>query len=88
MTSIRVILNVTIESRDLDEVARALSSLPFVVDLYEITGESDIILMLEAEDVIDFRNMLKNHILSIDGVKTTVSSVVMFVHKKDGKRLD
>ena len=88
MPSIRVILNITIESRDLDEVSRALASLPFVVDLYEITGESDIILMLEAEDVIDFRNMLKNHILSIEGVKTTVSSVVMYVHKKDGKRLD
>ncbi len=88
MPSIRVILNITIESRDLDEVSRALASLPFVMDLYEITGESDIILMLEAEDVIDFRNMLKNHILSIEGVKTTVSSVVMYVHKKDGKRLD
>ncbi len=88
MTSIRVILNITIESRDLDEVSRALASLPFVVDLYEITGESDIILMLEANDVIDFRNMLKNHILSIEGVKTTVSSIVMYVHKKDGKRVD
>jgi DNA-binding Lrp family transcriptional regulator len=85
---LRIILNITIESRDLDEVSRELAALPFVVDVYEVTGESDIILLIEAEHVIDFRNMLKNHILSIDGVKNTVSSVVMYVHKKDGKRVD
>ncbi len=88
MPPLRVILDITIESRDLDEVARELAALPFVSDVYEVTGESDIILLIEAEHVIDFRNMLKNHILSIDGVKTTVSSVIMYVHKKDGKRVD
>ncbi|MFW9907019.1 MAG: Lrp/AsnC ligand binding domain-containing protein [Candidatus Thorarchaeota archaeon] len=88
MTKIRILLNITIESRDLDEIARELAALPFVMDLYEITGESDIVLVLEAENVIDFRNMLKNQILCVKGVKTTVSSVVMYVHKRDGKRVD
>ncbi|MFW9976313.1 MAG: Lrp/AsnC family transcriptional regulator [Candidatus Thorarchaeota archaeon] len=88
MSKIQVILNVTIESRDLDDVSRALAELPEVVDVYEVTGESDIVAIVEADDVIDFRNMLKNKILKIDGVKTTVSSVIMYVHKKDGESLD
>jgi DNA-binding Lrp family transcriptional regulator len=87
MTSekMRVILQVTIEARDLDEVSGALAELPEVLDVYEVTGESDIVAIIEADDVLDFRNMLKNRILRIDGVNTTVSSVIMYVHKKDGK---
>ena len=88
MSKISVILNITIESRDLDEVSRALASLPEVIDVYEVTGESDIVAIVKANDVIDFRNMLKNEILKIDGIKTTVSSVIMYTHKKDGKSVD
>ena len=88
MSKIRVILNITIESRDLDDVSKALAELPEVTDVSEVTGESDIVAIVEADDVVDFRNMLKNKILKIDGVKTTVSSVIMYVHKKDGKGVD
>ena len=59
-----------------------------MTDVYEVTGESDIVAIVEADDVVDFRNMLKNKILKIDGVKTTVSSVIMYVHKKDGASVD
>jgi DNA-binding Lrp family transcriptional regulator len=83
--SIKVILNITIESRDLDEVSRSLAGIASVVDVYEVTGESDIVAVIEADDVMAFRNLLKNEILKIDGIKTTVSSVVMYIHKKDGK---
>lgn len=82
---IRVILQIIVESRDLDDVSKALAKLPEIVDVYEVTGESDIFAIIEARDVMDFRNMLKNHILKIDGIKTTVSSVIMYVHKKEGK---
>jgi DNA-binding Lrp family transcriptional regulator len=88
MSKIRVILNITIESRDLDDVSSALAEMPEVADVYEVTGESDIVAIVEADDVVDFRNMLKNRILKIDGVKTTVSSVIMYVHKKDGESVD
>jgi len=88
MSKIQVILNITIESRDLDEVSRSLASLSEVTDVYEVTGESDIVAIVTANDVIDFRNMLKNKILRIDGIKTTVTSVIMYVHKKDGKGVD
>jgi DNA-binding Lrp family transcriptional regulator len=88
MSQIRVILNITIESRDLDEVSRTLAALPDVVDVYEVTGESDIVAIVKADDVIGFRNMLKNKIIKIEGIKTTVSSVIMYVHKKDGKSVE
>ncbi|RDE13479.1 MAG: hypothetical protein C4K48_08215 [Candidatus Thorarchaeota archaeon] len=88
MSKISVILNITVESKDLDDVSKALASLPEVTDVYEVTGESDLVAVVSADDVIGFRNMLKNDILRIDGIKTTVSSVIMYTHKKDGKSVD
>ena len=88
MSKISVILNITVESKDLDDVSKALASLSEVIDVYEVTGESDLVAIVSADDVIGFRNMLKNDILKIDGIKTTVSSVIMYTHKKDGKNMD
>ncbi len=88
MSKISVILNITVESKDLDNVSKALASLPEAIDVYEVTGESDLVAIVRADDVIGFRNMLKNDILKIDGIKTTVSSVIMYTHKKDGKNVD
>ena len=87
MPGIRVILSVYIES-NLEEVAHALVDIPEVIDVLEVTGEADIIAILEADDVMQFRNILKNNILRIPGIKSTVSSVVMYVHKKDGEVVD
>ena len=88
MSKISVILNITVESKDLDDVSKALASLSEVIDVYEVTGESDLVAIVSADDVIGFRNMLKNDILKIDGIKTTVSSVIMYTHKKDGRNMD
>jgi len=87
MPGIRVILSVYIES-NLEEVADALTEIPEVVDVFEVTGEADIVAFLEADDVMQFRNILKNNILRIPGIKSTVSSVVMYVHKKDGQLVE
>jgi DNA-binding Lrp family transcriptional regulator len=84
MPGIRVILSVYIES-NLEEVAHAITEIPEVVDVFEVTGEADIVAILEADDVLQFRDILKNNILRIPGIKSTVSSVVMYVHKKNGE---
>ncbi|NWF97034.1 MAG: Lrp/AsnC ligand binding domain-containing protein [Candidatus Thorarchaeota archaeon] len=87
-SKLRVILQIYVESRDLDEVSSELVKLPGIVDVYEVTGESDIIVMIEADDVIAFRDLLKNRILPISGIRSTVSSVVTYIHKKDGRVTD
>ncbi len=87
MPGIRIILSVYVES-NLEEVAHGLTDIPEVIDVFEVTGEADIIAILEADDVMQFRNILKNNILKIPGIKSTVSSVVMYVHKKDGEVVD
>jgi DNA-binding Lrp family transcriptional regulator len=67
-------------------VLQALTKLPNIEELYEVTGEFDIAALVSAADIEEFRELLKNKILKIDGVKSTVTSIVMHSHK--GRHLE
>lgn len=61
----------------MDAVAKALSELSNVKELYEVTGEFDIVSLVSAADIEEFRDFLKNKVLKIPGVKSTVTSIVL-----------
>jgi len=82
---VRVFLNLFVESKEIDHVTEALVKLPEVVDVYEVTGEYDIVVILKVDNILGFRELLKNKVLKISGVKSTVSSVVLYTHKHEGK---
>src|SRR6266480_3895223 len=68
------------ESAHMDEVVQSLAKLDNIEELYEVTGEFDIVTLVSADDIEEFRDVLK-----IKGVKSTVSSIVLKTHK--GARL-
>ena len=84
---VRVFLNLFVESKELEKVTDSLVKLPAVTDVYEVTGEYDIVCMLKVDSILAFREILKNQVLKINGVKSTVSSVVLYEHKREGKIL-
>jgi DNA-binding Lrp family transcriptional regulator len=84
---VRVFLNLFVESKELERVTENLVKLPEVTDVFEVTGEYDIVCMLKVENMLDFRELLKNKVLKISGVKSTVSSVVLYSHKREGKQM-
>ena len=65
------------ETSGLDSVERALSKLDNLEALFEVTGEFDIVALISAADNEEFRQILKDEIRSIEGVKATVVSVVL-----------
>lgn len=83
---VRIFLNLFVESKELENVTTGLVRLPEVTDVYEVTGEYDIVCMLKVENILAFRNILKDKVLKINGVKSTVSSVVLYEHKREGKQ--
>jgi len=80
-----VILNIFVQSKELDRVAKKLLALAEVRDLYEVTGEYDIVATIECKDIAEFRTFIKEKILAIEGIRSTVSAVILYTHKKDGK---
>ncbi len=81
MHEVHAFVGIFVESHLFDEVALALSKLRNVEELYEVTGEFDIVMLVSAEDIEQFRNTIKNEIMKIPGVKNTVSSIVLQASK-------
>src|SRR5579884_3815558 len=74
-------VDIFVESAYLDDVVNELAQLPNMGELYEVTGEFDIVSLVSASDIEEFRDVLKNRIMKIKGVKSTVSSIVLHSHK-------
>jgi DNA-binding Lrp family transcriptional regulator len=70
-------VDVFVDSPKLDDVVEALSRFPNVEELYEVTGEFDIVSLVSAADIEEFRDFLKNKVLKVPGVKSTVTSIVL-----------
>jgi len=81
LTRLLAFVDIFVESPHMDEVVEALQKLPNMEELYEVTGEFDIVSLVSAEDIEEFRDILKNSIMKIKGVKSTVTSVVLHSHK-------
>jgi len=61
----------------LDDVVKALSLMPNVEELYEVTGEFDVVALVSTADIEEFRDFLKNKLLKVQGIKSTVTSIVL-----------
>ncbi|MCL7382886.1 MAG: Lrp/AsnC ligand binding domain-containing protein [Thaumarchaeota archaeon] len=79
------IIHVFVDSSKLEDVASEITKLEEALDVYEVTGEFDIIAIVRADDVVTFRKLLKDKVMKIDGVKSTVTSMVLYTHKREGR---
>jgi DNA-binding Lrp family transcriptional regulator len=70
-------VDIFVDSPTLDDVVQALIRLPNVEEVYEVTGEFDIVALISVADIEEFRDFLKNKILKIKGIKSTVTSIVL-----------
>jgi DNA-binding Lrp family transcriptional regulator len=78
-------LNIFVESQELERVAQTLRNFPEVTDEFEVTGEYDLVALIETDSITSFRKLLKDKILGVKGIRSTVSAVVIHTHKKGGK---
>src|SRR5512136_1537513 len=81
MSNLLAFVNIFVESPEMDNVLEALGKLENLEELYEVTGEFDIVTLVSASDIEEFRDVLKNRIMKIKGIKSTVSSIVLKAHK-------
>ena len=81
MQKLLAFVDIFVECQEMDTVLASLTQLEHLEELYEVTGEFDIVTMVSAADIEEFRDILKNKIMKIKGVKSTVSSIVLKAHK-------
>ncbi len=83
-----VILNIYAELGELDSIVEKLRKMPDVVDLYEVTGDYDIVAIVEVDSVEEFRKVIIRKLTEIKGVRGTNSFVVLHTHKREGRLIE
>jgi DNA-binding Lrp family transcriptional regulator len=56
--TVRAILHVFVEPRKLEDVGERLAKIPEIIDVYEVTGEYDIIATAKANDLHKLRSLM------------------------------
>ena len=79
-----VILNIVVQSQQLEKVTTALEKLTEVIDLFEVTGEYDLVAVIQTASIVEFRK-LTHKILQIEGIKGTNSMIIIHTLKRNGK---
>ena len=59
------------------EVLTALTRLPNIEELYEVSGNSDIVSLVSGRDIDEIRDLLKNDIRKIPGIRNVLTSIVL-----------
>ena len=75
--TVRAILHIFIEPGKLEDVGEALAKIPEVIDVYEVTGEYDIIATAKANDLRKLRSLISERLMKINGVNVVTKSVVL-----------
>jgi DNA-binding Lrp family transcriptional regulator len=69
------------------ERARALRRISEVIDVYEVTGEYDIIATAKTNDLHQLRSLISEKLMKMHGVKAVTTSVVLHTYKLNGKEV-
>jgi DNA-binding Lrp family transcriptional regulator len=77
MSAVVAFVSIFVEPLHLDDVLSALARMESVKEAYEVTGEFDIVSVISVPDIERFRDVLKNGIMKLAGVKSTVTSIIL-----------
>ncbi len=80
--SVIAVIHLYVEPNKLMKVAQSLSEIPEVLDVYEVTGDYDIIAIVASEDINQLRVLLKDKVLKTEGIKSSVTTIVLQTHKR------
>jgi DNA-binding Lrp family transcriptional regulator len=74
-------VNLFVDPSQKAQVIDALEKVENIEEIYDVKGEFDIVSIVSASSVEEFRNVLQEKINKIKGVKSTITSVILKAHK-------
>ena len=80
-------VNIFVDSSQKAQIIDALEKVENIEEIYDVKGECDIVSIVSASSVEEFRNVLHKKIMKIKGVQSTIISVVLKSHKHAFKNI-
>jgi DNA-binding Lrp family transcriptional regulator len=70
-----------VEPSQKENVLTNLSKIANLEEIYEVAGEYDIVSLVSASCLEEFRDVLQKKIMKIEGIKSTITTIVLKPHK-------
>ena len=74
-------VNIFVEPSLKDQVLSALGELKNIEEIYEVAGEYDIVSLVSASCLEEFRDVLQKKIMKIAGIKSTITTIILQPYK-------
>ena len=74
-------VNIFVESSQNDKVLTALAELKNIEEVYEVAGEYDIVSLVSASCIEEFRDVLQKKIMKIKGIQSIITTIILQPHK-------
>lgn len=82
MRNILAFVDILIDSKQLDSAIVSLKQLPNLKEVYQVVGGGcNVVSLVSASDIEEFRDILKNKIMKIKGVRETITSLSLANYK-------
>jgi len=75
-------VNIFVDQSQKDNVISELSKLQNAKEVYEVAGEYDIVSLISASNLEEFRDVLQKRVMKIKGVKSTITTIILCRHKE------
>ena len=82
---VTVIITLKVETRDADQFCESISLLDPVVDVFLVTGDTDIVVKAKLQNYIHLKKFLVEDLSSIKGLKDTKTLMVVATFKENGE---
>jgi DNA-binding Lrp family transcriptional regulator len=82
LRNILAFVDILIDSKQLDSAIVSLKQLPNLEEVYQVIGGGcNVVSLVSASDIEEFRDILKNKIMKIKGVRETITSLSLANYK-------
>lgn len=74
-------VNIFVDRSQKERVLMALAEISSIEEIYEVAGEYDIVSLVSASCLEEFRDVLQKKIMKINGIKSTITTIILHPHK-------
>jgi DNA-binding Lrp family transcriptional regulator len=74
-------VNIFVEQSQKAKILKALSDLKGIEEVYDVSGEYDIVSIVSASCIEEFRDIMHEKIMKIKGIKSTIITIILEPHK-------
>ena len=85
---IHSLITLKVDTKEVDNIACALTDMDAVNDIYLVTGDTDIVLNAVFQDYKEFKEFIVDEVGALKGIRETKTLMIVTIYKKSGVKID